>query len=132
MLIVDSGTKSSTKEVVAEVRNWKNSHEQEFDSACKEYLKVYRLAKEALYKGDVQKIGEAMNYNHSLLKRVGVSNEKIEQIIDTCESEGVLGAKLTGAGKGGMVIALCHNQEKIRKIAGIFESVGHKAYIVNI
>ncbi len=64
------------------------------------------LGVEALKNGDLETLGDLMNINHSLLCSLGVSNEAIERLVHAARRAGALGAKLTGAGGGGCIIAL--------------------------
>jgi mevalonate kinase len=54
---------------------------------------------------------------------VGVSNEPLERLIYAARKAGALGAKLTGAGGGGCMIALC-SQDKLEQVAEAIEHVG--------
>ena len=84
-----------------------------------------RRTVEALLEGDVQKFGELMDVNHGFLVAVGVSNEALDRLIYAARGAGALGAKLTGAGGGGCMVALCTRgtqatvAEAIRKAGGI-------------
>jgi mevalonate kinase len=57
-------------------------------------------------KGDESELGNLLTENHKLLSLLGVSHPEIEKLIEISLDNGALGAKLTGAGKGGAVIAL--------------------------
>jgi mevalonate kinase len=60
----------------------------------------------ALVESDHQRIGELMNINHGLLSALGVSTSELDALVYAARREGALGAKLTGAGGGGCMIAL--------------------------
>lgn len=61
----------------------------------------------ALANGVEQSLGELMDQNHALLQELGVSTERLDRACDTAREAGALGAKLTGSGGGGCVVALC-------------------------
>jgi len=61
----------------------------------------------ALNTGDLQRFGELMDINHGLLVSAGVSTEALDRLVYAAKAAGALGAKLTGAGGGGCVVALC-------------------------
>ena len=65
----------------------------------------------ALKFGNLKALGEAMNDNHQLLMQYGVSSPALDRLISTAISSGALGAKLTGKGVGGAMIALCDTLE---------------------
>jgi mevalonate kinase len=60
----------------------------------------------ALKQGDLKMIGELMDLNHSLLTAIGVSNAVLDRFIHVSKQSGALGAKITGAGGGGCILAL--------------------------
>jgi mevalonate kinase len=80
-------------------------------------------AAEALRNGDLHQLGELMNINHGLLTAVGVSNEALDRLVYAAIRAGALGAKLTGAGGGGCMIALS-TIGKRREIAGAIRKAG--------
>ena len=60
-----------------------------------------------------------MNENHTLLQQLGVSNKEIDCMINICIKNGASGAKITGAGGGGSIVALIPNDYKIKIISEI-------------
>lgn len=78
-----------------------------------------------------------MNINQALLAALGVSSKKLEKLISAARSAGALGAKLSGAGGGGSMIALAPEKSKavigaIRRAGGIpiQVKVGEKGLVV--
>jgi mevalonate kinase len=65
-----------------------------------------------------------MNQAHLLLQKLGVSDEKLDYLVDVAHVQGALGAKLTGGGRGGCMIALAANQHQAEKIAQALEKSG--------
>jgi mevalonate kinase len=65
-----------------------------------------------------------MTENHMLLKDLGVSNDEINDLIRFCLDNGAAGAKLTGAGGGGSVIALLPNKNQ----ASFIRKIGKKGF----
>jgi galactokinase/mevalonate kinase-like predicted kinase len=70
-----------------------------------------RLGKKSLVQGDWQRLGELMNENHALVQDLIGAGEANQRLIDAALSAGALGAKLSGAGRGGTIIALHENPE---------------------
>lgn len=81
-------------------------------------------ALKTLEKGDTERLGELMNINHGLLDSIGVSNSRLNTLVYAARSAGALGAKLTGAGGGGCVIALAPG--KVREVSIAMKLVGAK------
>jgi hydroxymethylglutaryl-CoA reductase len=69
-----------------------------------------------------------MNICHGLLNAIEVSSPEIEDMIDTARSHGAIGAKLTGAGGGGAIIALCPDQKE--KVTSGFVDAGY--YVLDL
>jgi len=67
-----------------------------------------------------------------LLNRLGVSHEKADDLIDVAKSSGALGAKMTGAGGGGAIIALAASKEDSERIASDIKAEGFAAFEVEI
>lgn len=81
-------------------------------------------ALKALKNKDIKKIGELMNINHGLLDSIGVSNSRLNGLVYAARSAGALGAKLTGAGGGGCVIALAPG--KVQEVSVAMRLLGAK------
>ena len=75
-----------------------------------------KQAIDALKKGNLNQLGELMDINHGLLMAIGVSIEALDRLVNAAKKAGALGAKLTGAGGGGCMIALS-TLEKRQSIA---------------
>jgi len=83
-------------------------------------------AAEALRIGDLKRLGELMDINHGLLVAIGVSTRKLDKLVYVAKRAGALGAKLTGAGGGGCMIALCADDQAAEKVARAIERGGAK------
>ena len=72
---------------------------------------VVRRGEQALVDGDVEEIGRLMNFNHGLLSALGVSSRSLDAMVWAARDADALGAKLTGAGGGGCIVALDETSE---------------------
>jgi len=72
---------------------------------------VVRRGERALAAADLAELGELMDFNHGLLSALGVSSRSLDAMVWAARDAGALGAKLTGAGGGGCVVALDHGEE---------------------
>lgn len=88
-------------------------------------------AANALGAGDLERLGELLNINHGLLCAIGVSTRKIDKLVCLARRAGALGAKLTGAGGGGCMIALCR-EEGADRVAQAIEKGGGVAMKVRM
>jgi len=87
-------------------------------------------AVKAIKNHDLPKLGDLMNINQGLLNAIQVSGKEIEELIDIARSNGALGAKLTGGGGGGAIIALC--PDNAEKVADAMKKAGYKALITDV
>jgi len=118
----------STGELVAIVRQIREHYPSIIDPIIKTGGKIALDAVEALKRGDLQTVGELMNINHALLCAVGVSHESLERLVYTARKRGALGAKLTGGGGGGCMIAIAETG-KLKRVAKAIEKVGGTAFV---
>lgn len=102
--IVEPGTR--TIELVRQVRHSHELDPQRVEGLLAEIGEVTVQAGSALGRGDMPLVGELMYRNHDLLARLGVSTEALDEAVELLRDSGALGAKLTGAGGGGAVLAL--------------------------
>jgi mevalonate kinase len=84
-----------------------------FDHLLATFRSVVDEATTALTSGHLTHVGEAMNINHGLLSAIGVSTAALDVAVHAARSAGALGAKLTGAGGGGCMIALVDDTTRL-------------------
>jgi hydroxymethylglutaryl-CoA reductase len=117
---------ASTIELVERVKAKRNRNPEYIDRILAEIGNLTVDAGIALGTGDIIELGRLMFRNHELLARLGVSTPALDRAVELLLDYGVLGAKLTGSGGGGAVIALVepHSQlELIDKLSHEFASV---------
>ena len=112
LMLLNTGLKHSTWSMVSKVAKFKAQNESRFRELCITASEICERGRVAIQSGEHEEIGRLMNENHKLLQTIGVSHEKVEEIIDICNRNGALGAKLTGAGGGGSVIALLKEEDQ--------------------
>ena len=106
ILIAGSGIPGHTRKAVQQVRqNWINDPDR-YDSLFKSIGEISKMAKELIETSSPEDLGPLMNENHILLQELGVSTPELDLLVDTARQAGALGAKLSGGGLGGNIIAL--------------------------
>jgi len=110
IVIACSHTPGLTKEQVARVRARRDRHREHFDALFDEIDALSLAGADALTKSDYQDLGELMNICQGLLNAIGVSTAELEGMVNIARAAGAVGAKLTGAGGGGSIVALCPNR----------------------
>lgn len=106
LLIGDTGIASMTKEVVTDVRRQWQAEPEVFEDFFAGCGRIAEAAREAIEAGERAALGALMDQNQMLLEAMSVSAEGLERLIGAARRAGALGAKLSGAGRGGNMIAL--------------------------
>jgi len=128
LVIANSGITASTVEVVADVQRLKDENPNKFEKIFNEYKEIADKAKMALLEGNIATIGNLMSQNHKLLQEITVSGEINDKLVKIALKNGAIGAKMTGTGRGGLVIALAENKEIQEKIAKAIKKEGYDAW----
>ncbi|MFH1775015.1 MAG: mevalonate kinase [Methanobacteriota archaeon] len=114
MVVGYTGIERSTKMLVQNVKSLKEKFPEIVNPIIKDIGKITREAKRRLENNE--DVGELMNINHGLLDALGVSTEKLNELVYAARNAGAKGAKLTGAGGGGCMIAYApKNAEKVAR-----------------
>ncbi|MBP6017086.1 MAG: mevalonate kinase [Candidatus Promineofilum sp.] len=106
LLIGDTGVRSATKDVVGDVGRQRAADARYFDSIFDACGRIAEAGRAALAAGDLATVGALMNENHEWLVRMTVSATPLDNLVAAARNGGALGAKLSGAGRGGNMIAL--------------------------
>jgi mevalonate kinase len=106
LLIGDTGLRSPTRLPVGEVRERQQADPARYVALFDAVGQVVVQARAALAVGDLATLGTLLDQNHELLVQIGVSSKELDQLVGAARSAGALGAKLSGAGWGGVMIAL--------------------------
>jgi len=105
LIIANSKIKHSTKEVVSNVKKFQEKNEEQFSKICNEEKKLIEDVLICLKNNDLEGMGKNMIKNQEFLETIGVSNEKLKDMIKI-SNQFSFGAKLTGAGDGGCIFSL--------------------------
>ncbi len=97
----------NTGKMVKDVKNLKNRNPKIINPVITSMGNLTNYAKQAILKRDFDKIGELMNINHGFLDVLGVNTLELSRMVYNAREAGAIGAKTTGAGGGGSIIALC-------------------------
>ena len=106
LLIGNTGTRSPTKKAIEHVRRGRKRDPARYDALFDQIGDIVDEAHQAIEAGDVDALGPLMDDNHELLIELGVSSRKLDELVEAARFAGATGAKLSGAGRGGNMIAL--------------------------
>ena len=105
LVIANSNIEHSTETVVAGVKKFKEKNEEEFSILCKSESELIEEVLKALKENNIEEIGNKIIQNQKYLEKIGISNNKLRDMIKIGKN-GSFGAKITGAGGGGCIFAL--------------------------
>ena len=111
-IIIDSDQVHSTDKVVERVRKFKENNSDVFTELCSEEERLIAKALDSMKKNDLETIGKCMAQNQMFLEQIGVSNDELLSITKEIEKI-TFGAKITGAGDGGCIIALTQKDDDL-------------------
>lgn len=117
MVVGDTGRKGDTRTAVENVRNRYGLNPEKVQKSLDEIGRIAEEAKEALLHEDMLTLGKLLDRNQEELMTLGVSDDGLNVLVEAARNKGALGAKLTGSGLGGCMIALANSREHAKVIA---------------
>ena len=114
LAIADTGVESSTKEVVGDLRVRAEADPQRYEPIFDRVGEIAVAARTAIEGGQNESLGRLMDENQDLLRELGVSCPELDRLVAAARDGGALGAKLSGAGWGGNMIALVTEETRGR------------------
>lgn len=124
LVVADSNQPGQTKEAVGKVRQLREAKPGITKIAMDAIGDMVKQATLAIEAQDIEELGRLMTYNHYYLNQLSVSNSQLDQIVNAAWLAGALGAKLTGGGLGGCVIALARDKETADQIESAMLEAG--------
>ena len=120
----NTGKVADTSAAVAGVRERKEKNPDKYNEIFDRAENIAYLAKNAFLNEDYKELGKLMNENHKLLQQIEVSSRELDFLVKLARDQGALGAKLTGGGLGGNMIALTPNRDLQDDVANAIEKEG--------
>lgn len=130
LVIAMSGIESLTARTVGRVRRMWQRHPGSYENIFDQIDALALKSIAAIGSQDLEQLGEYMNVCHGLLNALQVSTWELEELVQIARQNGALGAKLTGGGGGGSIIALCEDNGDA--LIGAFDDAGYQAMEVQI
>lgn len=131
LVIGDTGIKGKTKEAVSDVKKLLDK-----DAKYMEYVDNLSIlsdeARSYIENRDLENLGNTMNKAHENLQKLQVSSKELDEMVNIANENKALGAKLTGGGRGGCMIALCSTLEIANNIKDKFEEIEKEVWISKI
>ncbi|MGJ9530289.1 mevalonate kinase [Actinotignum sp. GS-2025a] len=124
VVIGDSGVPGATRQAVGSVRELREKFPAKVESLVARLAGYAADAEMQLATGDWASMGENMWRAHATLAQLGVSSPELDAMVNAAHGAGALGAKMTGGGIGGCVIALAENSAHAKDIAAALSAAG--------
>ncbi|MCB5952056.1 mevalonate kinase [Enterococcus sp. BWT-B8] len=124
LIVADTGIKGQTRAAVQDVAHLFELNNKETSSHIQKLGELTLESRNAILEENSQLLGQTMDQAQKILSELTVSHPAIDRLIQAAKIQGALGAKLTGGGRGGCVIALANSQETAEKIASSFKENG--------
>ncbi len=129
IMIGGTGIAAPTRESVNAVRKLWEADKPRWEKVFSRVGEIVWNARQAIERGDIAELGRLMNSNHELLQKMTVSCKELDQLVEAALNSGSLGAKLSGGGRGGNMIALV-DKENAPAVARALSSAGAKRTIL--
>ena len=123
----NTGKVADTKLVVSGVKERKEREPEKYGRLFQEADQLVRDARKQLEDFNLEKVGAYMNENHRLLQEIGVSSPELDALVKLARDMGAVGAKLTGTGRGGYMVALTPGRELQTRVANEIDRHGPQA-----
>ena len=130
LVIGISGKESLTAKTVGGVRDAWRKNPELYESIFNQIDQLTLQGVEAVNDYELERLGDLMNVCHGLLNALRVSSWEIEEMVQICREQGALGAKLTGGGGGGSIIALA--PEHPERVIAALRDAGYQGMEVRI
>ena len=129
IVIGDTGILAPTKQAVGDVRRLWMRDQYNVEGIFNEIAQISLIGRRSIESGRPELLGELMDQNHAYLQTLTVSCPELDTLVEAARSAGALGAKLSGSGRGGNMIALV-DQPKAEFVSGALISAGAVRTIV--
>lgn len=129
IVIGDTGILAPTKQAVGDVRRLWMRDQYNVEGIFNEIAQISLIGRRSIESGRPELLGELMDQNHAYLQTLTVSCPELDTLVEAARSAGALGAKLSGSGRGGNMIALV-DQPKAESVAKALLSAGAVRTIV--
>ncbi|EGB05499.1 hypothetical protein AURANDRAFT_12350, partial [Aureococcus anophagefferens] len=123
VVYASTGITASTTAVVADVAAKRESDPAWFDGLLQSYVGLLARAEAALDAGDVAALGACLDENHALCQKLTVSCAELDALVLAARGAGAAGAKMSGTGRGGLMIALAPDEQAEAAIKAALEAL---------
>lgn len=128
IVYASTGITSSTIEVVDDVRAKKEADPAWFDALLKQYCDIVSKGEKVLEDGNMNELGKLIDENHKILQDLTVSCDELDTLVIAAREAGAIGAKMSGTGRGGLMLALTPTEEIQNAVAAALEKIAPQVW----
>lgn len=128
IVYASTGITASTTEVVGDVRAKKEADPAWFDGLLQKYCAIVAKAESAIDEADLVTLGKLMDENHLLCQELTVSCKELDDLVLAARSAGAIGAKMSGTGRGGLMLALTPTEESQNAVQAALEKLAPQVW----
>jgi len=128
----NTGLVANTKAAIAGVRERKEKYPEKYEKIFNEAKELAFMARKALVDYDLEAVGELMDENHRRLQAIEVSCKELDFLVELARTNGAYGAKMTGGGLGGNMVALTPGGDLQEQVARAIKKEGFEALVTRI
>lgn len=132
IVYASTGITASTSKVVADVKAKKEADPAWFDGLIGKYSKLVVEGEAAIDKGDLPALGKLLDANHALCQELTVSCKELDDLVLAARAAGAIGAKMSGTGRGGLMLALTPTEECQAKVAKALEKLAPQVWTTTL
>ncbi|HWR66364.1 MAG TPA: mevalonate kinase [Bellilinea sp.] len=132
LLVADCGIAAATGPMVSGVSQRHGEHTEQYEQYFNQIADLVNEARIQLESGSAAKLGPLLIANHQLLRSLGVSVPELDRLVDAALKAGAFGAKLTGGGGGGNMIALVDEAHVAPVTTALLANGAHKTWLATV
>ena len=103
-----------------------------FEGLLARYLQLVQAGEAALDAGDLAALGPLLDQNHTLCQELTVSCKELDDLVDAAREAGAIGAKMSGTGRGGLMLALTPTAEAQAAVATALEALAPQVWTTTL
>lgn len=124
----NTGITANTKAAVDGVKERKEQQPDKYNRIFNESRALVQQARAVIDSHNLDELGKLMNKNHQLLQEIEVSHPKLDELVEISLANGALGAKMTGGGMGGYMVALTPTEEIQNRVVAAMQDAGYEGF----
>jgi mevalonate kinase len=132
IVIGDTGLLSPTALAVGELRRAWQMDQDKYEAIFDSVAGIVKEARSAIENGNTGRLGPLMYQNHEYLRQMGVSSPELDRLVEAARTAGAAGAKLSGGGKGGNMIALANDGSAVEIESALRDAGAERTIVTTI